>query len=391
MSYVDTQDALNKLCGLLIDADYICVDTEFLRERTFFPQLCLIQLGVESSELSEKKNSTLNSKLLTFAVDPLAKLDLKPLLNILTGNKLLIFHSGKQDLEIIFNLTGKLPKNVFDTQIAAMVCGFGEQVSYQELVREFCKAEIDKSQRYTDWSKRPLSQKQIDYALADVEYLPEIYHRLSEKINTEERKIWLEEEDKWLVDPEHYEDKPEDAWERLKHRDKKNSHLGVLQQIAKWRDDKARENDKPRRWVMKDESLIEIALRKPQNADDLKNIRNIGSLSKSHITEILKAVKSGLDMPKDQLPKLKKRPQKTPDAGVLDLLKLLFKVKCSEAGVAPKLLGTTEDIEKLALGEDTVHFKTGWRHEIFGQYAEKLLAGGLSISVDAKTGKLKIE
>ncbi len=367
------------MCGLLIDADYICVDTEFLRERTFFPQLCLVQLGIPKKGKPD-----------TYAIDPLAGLDLKPLFEILTSDKLLIFHSAKQDLEIIYNLTGKLPKNVFDTQIAAMVCGFGEQVSYQELVREFCKEEIDKSQRYTDWSKRPLSKKQIEYALADVEYLPEIYHQLSKRIDTEERKIWLEEEDRWLVETENYEDKPENAWERIKHRDKKNSHLGVLMHVAKWRDEKARENDKPRRWVMKDESLIEIALRKPQTGEDLKNIRNIGSLNRSHITEIIAAVKSGLDMPKDDLPKLKKRPQKTPDAGVLDLLKLLFKIKCAEAGVAPKLLGTTEDIEKLALG-DGAHFKSGWRYEVFGQYAEKLLAGELNFAVDAMTGKLKIQ
>ena len=379
MSYLDTQDDLNKLCGLLIDADYICVDTEFLRERTFFPQLCLVQLGIP-------KKGTID----TYAVDPLGKLDLKLLFEILTSDKLLIFHSGKQDLEIIYNLTGKLPSNVFDTQIAAMVCGFGEQVSYQELVREFCGTEIDKSQRYTDWSKRPLSERQIEYALADVKHLPEIHRLLSKSIDTDERKIWLQEEDSRLVDPENYKDNPEDAWERIKHRDKKNSHLGVLQQVAKWRDDKARESDKPRRWVMKDESLIEIALRKPQTVDDLKNIRNIGSLNKGFVTEIIKAVKTGLDMPKDQIPRLKKRPQKTPDSGVLDLLKLLFKAKCAEAGVAPKLMGTSEEIEKLALG-DGAHFKTGWRYDIFGQYAEKLLAGELSFSVDAKTGKLLIK
>lgn len=392
MSYVDTQYELNKLCGLLIDADYICVDTEFLRERTFFPQLCLIQLGVPEFQSSgvKEKNDSETQKLRNFAIDPLAGLDLSPLLKILTGDQLLILHSGKQDLEIIYNLANALPKNVFDTQIAAMVCGFGEQVSYVELVREFCGAAIDKSQRYTDWSKRPLSAKQIEYALADVEYLPVIYKKLSEKINTDERKVWLQEEDNWLTNPDNYRDIPDEAWERIKHRDKKNSHLGVLQEIAKWRDEKARKHDKPRRWVMKDESLIEIALRKPASVDDVKNIRNIGSLSKGMPEEIVAAVKRGLDIPKDKLPRLKKRPQKTADAGVVDLLKLLFKLKCAESGVAPKLMGNSDDIEKLALGEAN-HFSTGWRYENFGKYAEKLLAGELSFSVDVNTGKLKIE
>ncbi len=378
-NYIDSQGQLEDLCGLLINADYICVDTEFLRERSFFPQLCLIQLGFGAP-----------ADLKTYAVDPLAKLDLKPLLKILISDKLLIFHSGKQDLEIIYNLTGELPKNIFDTQIAAMVCGFGEQVSYQELVREFCKAEIDKSQRFTDWSKRPLNQKQVDYALADVAYLPEIYKKLSEKMNSKERKIWLKEEEAWLINPENYRDEPEDAWQRIKHRDKKNSHLGILQEIAKWRDLRAREMNKPRRWVMKDESLTEIALRKPETEQELKDIRNIGSLSKPVVKEILAAVKRGLEMPKDKIPQLKKRPNKTADAAVVDLLKLLFKLKCAESDVAPKLMGNTEDIEKLAHGGKTI-FSEGWRYDIFGRDAERLLAGELKFSVDAKTGKLKIE
>lgn len=381
MSYVESQSKLDDLCRLLIDSDYICVDTEFLRERTFFPQLCLIQIGIPN-----KNDNTVA----TYAVDPLAKLDLTILLEILTDEKLLVFHSGKQDLEIIYNLTGKLPKNVFDTQVAAMVCGFGEQVSYQQLVSEFSNATIDKSQRYTDWSKRPLSQKQIDYALADVAYLPEIYRKLSEKMNSKERKVWLSEEESWLINPNNYLEDPDEAWQRIKHRDKKNCHLGVLKEIAKWRDLRARQLNKPRRWVMKDESLMEIALRKPVTEDEVQEIRNIGSLSKTVVKEIITAVNKGLEIPKEQLPQLKKRPKKSADPAVLDLLKLLFKLKCSESDVAPKLMGLTEDIEKLALGGEN-HFQSGWRYEIFGKYAEKLLAGELTFSVDPKTGKLKIQ
>ena len=390
MNYVDSQEQLESLCNELGAADYICLDTEFMRERTFYPQLCLIQLAVPGSQFADsEKPRTANSEPRTFAVDPLANLDLKPLLEILTDAKLIIIHSGRQDFEILYNLTGKLPKTVFDCQIAAMVCGFGEQVSYQELVRQFCNTDIDKSQRYTDWAKRPLSEKQISYALSDVIYLPEIYKKLNERLDSEERKLWLEQEDAELTNLKNYADDPDNAWQRIKHRDKKHAHLGVLMEVTKWRDAAARQQNKPRRWVIKDESLIEIALRKPHNAVDLLAIRNIGSLNKTMSAEIISAVERGLTLAKNQIPVLKKPPKKSADPAVVDLLKLLFKHKCLQNDVASKLMGSTEEIEKLANGNKSA-FSDGWRYELFGRDAEKLMAGELTFSVDSKSGKLKI-
>ncbi len=369
--YIDTDEKLQKLCKTLDKAKIIYFDTEFMRERTFYPVLCLIQL-------SDGKDC--------YAVDPLAGLDLKPLLKILTGKKTLVFHSGTQDLEILYNLTGRLPKNIFDTQIAAMVCGFGEQVGYQELVRAIVGAEIDKSHRFTDWSRRPLSVGQVNYALADVLHLPKIYETLEARLKKERRKKWLIEEEKDLMDIDNYREDPDTAWEKIRHRDKKNCHLGVLMELAKWRDLKAREVNRPRRWVMKDEVMMELAMRKPKTRDDLKNLRTLnGGLQ--HGEEVFAAIARGLAIPKDKQPKLKPRPKKEADQGVVELLKILLKVRAAEEKVVPRLVASNEEIDKYAAGE-RVPFSKGWRYEVFGKYADDFLSGKVKFGV--VKGKLKI-
>jgi ribonuclease D len=370
--FIDKQPELDKLLPKLKKAKFICLDTEFMRERSFYPILCLIQLNIDG------KN---------YAIDPMAGLDIKPLLKIINSTKLVIIHSGRQDLEIIYLLTGKLPKKIFDTQIAAMVCGFGEQVGYRELVKRICDEEIDKGERFTDWSRRPLSEAQVKYALADVEYLPEIYEKLSSQLKKEKRGAWLEAEEESLVDPKNYEENADEAWEKIKHRDKKYCHLGVLKEIAKWRDLKAREVDKPRRWVMKDEIVMEIALRKPASESDIKHLRGSHGVMDKYIPEVLEAVEKGLKTSKTKMPKLAPKKERNVDSSAIDLLKILLKNRAAENNVVPRLVAEAEDIEKFLEGEK-VPFNKGWRHEVFGKYAEEFVKGKLKFFM--QNGKLKI-
>jgi ribonuclease D len=370
--FIDKQPELDKLLTKLKKAKFICLDTEFMRERSFYPILCLIQINIDG------KN---------YAIDPMVGLDINPLMKAINAAKLVILHSGRQDLEIVYNLTGKLPKKIFDTQIAAMVCGFGEQVGYRELVKRICDKDIDKGERFTDWARRPLSEAQVKYALSDVEYLTEIYEKLSAQLKSEKRGKWLEAEEESLVNPENYEEKADDAWERIKHRDKKYCHLGVLKEIAKWRDLKARAVDKPRRWVMKDEVVMEIALRKPETEADIKHLRGNHGIMDKYVPEILEAVAQGLKTTKTKMPKLKAKRERNVDSAAVDLLKILLRNRASENNVVPRLVAEAEDIEKFLAGEK-VPFNKGWRHEVFGKYAEEFLKGKLKFFM--QNGKLKI-
>lgn len=369
--YIDTPEKLQKLCEEVKTANIIGFDTEFMRERTFFPILCLIQLNIEGK---------------AYAIDPI-KTDVKELLELLIKAPLLVFHSGRQDLEIIFNITGKLPKNIFDTQIAAMVCGFGEQVSYQQLVQNVLNKRVDKTERYTDWSQRPLSAGQIEYALSDVIHLPEIHKFLSAAIKKEKRELWFENEEAPLKDKKYFEANENEAWQKIKHREKKNSHLGVLQTVAAWRELKARRVDRPRKRVLSDEAIIEIALRKPQTKEALLRIRNFGNHREETINEILEVVAKGVALADDNIPKLKPRPKKEPDSGTVELLKIILRTQCAKNDVAPKLVASVDDIEHFVLGEKP-DFLNGWKYDVFGKYAEDLLAGKTKLFVE--NGKMKI-
>lgn len=376
--YIDTPPDLQTLCTELKKAKIIFFDTEFMREKTYYPKLCLIQLGYE-----------FEGALKFVAVDPLAKLDLQPLLKFLTSaTKLLVFHSGSQDLEILYNLTKKLPKKVFDTQIAAMVCGFGEQVSFAQLVEKLTKQKVDKSQRFTDWSKRPLSKKQIQYALNDVIFLQPIFEILLEELKKTKRTDWVAEEEAELIKISTYKEDPNTAWTKIKSRGRNNIDLGVLQEVARWREEKAIQRNIPRRFVMKDEIAIEIASHIPASEDALKNMRGIGNVSRETLEKIWNAIEKGRKLPEDKKPKIKARPRSKSNPYVVDMLKILLKNACDENDVAPKLLASSLDLELFVQGEE-VEFTQGWRKKVFGDKAEKLLKGKLKFSVKDK--KFNIE
>lgn len=370
--YIDNPESLQKLCEKLEKVDRIFFDTEFMREKTFFPKLCLLQLGFDGEE---------------YAVDPLAT-DIQPLLEHLVSREtLLVFHSGRQDLEILFNATGKLPRNVFDTQIAAMVCGFGEQVSYAELVGKLTGNSIDKSQRFTDWSARPLSPKQVEYALKDVEYLPEIYEKLSTEIEEKSRATWLKEEEAALLDASSYENNPADAWTKVKSKQKRFADMTVLKELAKWRDEQAIQFNKPRRRIVSDDVLAEFAIQKPKTKEKLDKMRIIGNVSRETLRNLMAIVIDADELPKE-VDDSKRGPRKDrPQDEIIDLLKLLLKYKSEKLGVVAKLISSVSDLKSYAQGEE-VKFQKGWRNEAFGKDAQLLMDGKLCLKIS--DGKFEV-
>ncbi len=381
MTLITTSKDLKSLCTKLKKSEFITVDTEFIREKTYWPHLCLIQVCGEDDE--------------PYAIDPLAEgIDLKPFYDLMLDKKILkVFHACRQDLEIFFNATGKMPTPVFDTQIASMVCGFGEQVSYEILVNVFTKKQIDKTSRFTDWAQRPLTSKQLKYALADVTHLRKIYLKLIEKLEKMKRASWIRDEMKALVDKERYDLDPVDAWERLRIPNIKPRALAVLKELAAWREKLAQDVDVPRGRVMKDEAIIEIATHPPTNAEGLSRMRNVhqGFAQSERGQQVLEAVKRGMAAEVDAESGRNSRPQMPPGMGpTVDLLRVLLKLKCEEEQVAAKLLCPASDLEKIAaLGDKAdVPAMSGWRLKIFGNEALALRDGKLAIAVAG--GKLKL-
>lgn len=371
MTTITDTDALADLVTRLKDADYVTVDTEFLRDNTYYSKLCLIQLADDEG---------------AHAVDPLAEgIDLAPFYELMNDSDVLkVLHSCRQDMEIFFQATGRLPAPIFDTQVAAMVCGFGESVGYETLVNEIAKERLDKTARFTDWSKRPLSRRQLDYALGDVTHLRTIYEHLHERIERAGRAGWLEEEMAVLSDPKTYELDPAEAHKRIKTRSTSPRFLARLQHLATWREEQAQERDMPRNRIAKDDVLLEIAANPPDSPEGLADIRG---LSKGfHNSDAGQALWTALEaaeaMPKADLPKPPKSlraQKKTPP--VADLLKLLLKLRCQEAGVAAKLVASGKDVEAIARGEtEAIKALSGWRREVFGKDALALKAGTLAIT-----------
>lgn len=370
--YIDNSESLQKLCDELEGAEAIYFDTEFMREKTFFPKLCLLQIGFGGAN---------------YAVDPLA-IDVQPLLEQLVSREtLLVFHSGRQDLEILFNVTGKLPQNVFDTQIAAMVCGFGEQVSYAELVGKLAGGSIDKSQRFTDWSARPLSPKQVEYALKDVEYLPAIHEKLSEEIERQKRAKWLIEDEKALLNISSYENDPANAWTKVKSKQKKFADMTVLKELAKWRDEQAIKLDKPRRRIVSDDIITEFSIQKPKTQQALEKMRVIGNVSRETMRNLMEIVIVADELPKEEVEKKRGVRKEKFQEEIMDLLKLLLKYNCEKRGVVAKLITKNSELTEFVRGEE-VGFTKGWRAEAFGDDAKKLLEGKLGFMV--KNGKFEI-
>ena len=352
---------------------FAAIDTEFMRDQTYWPKLCLIQAaGPDAAAI----------------VDPLAKdIDLTPLYQLMAAKKVMkVFHAARQDIEIFHHQAGVIPEPLFDTQIAAMVCGFGEAASYETLVRKITKSEIDKSARFTDWSRRPLSKRQLEYALADVTHLREIYDTLAKDLQKSGRSHWVEEEEATLKDPVTYRLDPDDAWRRLKPRSTNKRFLTVLIAVAAWREREAQARDVPRNRVLKDEALLEIAAHPPTTPEALSEIRAIptGYAHSRAGKAIVVAVKEGLEgkLP-DRMPPPERPRMGEPSPSVLDLLKTLLRLKAHQFRVAPRLVADSEDLERLAIGDDEgIPALHGWRAEVFGRDAISLREGRLGIALE---------
>ncbi|MCB9947856.1 MAG: ribonuclease D [Rhodospirillaceae bacterium] len=368
-------DTLADFCRRMDSADFLAIDTEFMRESTYWPILCVAQVAGPDEAA---------------AIDALADgLDLTPLFELLLDPRhLKVFHSGRQDIEIIFNRTGRLPLPVFDTQLAAMVCGFGESVAYETLVNRLAGKRLDKSSRFTDWAHRPLSERQLRYALDDVIHLRTVYEALAAKLAESGRESWLEEELADLTAQETYTQPPDAAWRRLRTRSTDCRFLAVLREVAAWRELEAQRRNVPRGRVLRDDAIMEIAAHAPKTVEDLARTRGLGRSTAEgrHGAAILEAVQRGRALPADQMPVPPSRPNLPPGLGPkVDLLRVLLKMCCEDAGVAQKLVASGDDLELIAADDDAdVRSLSGWRRAVFGEQALALKHGHIALGVAGK-------
>jgi ribonuclease D len=377
---ITRSEDLIPLVDRLSKQPFIAVDTEFMRENTYWPDLCLIQIA--SNEEAA-------------AIDPKADIDLSPLLSALVENEevLKVFHAGGQDLEIIHNLTGKVPHPLFDTQIAAMALGHGEQVGYSNLIESMLGHSIDKGARFTDWSRRPLDKRQIDYAIADVTHLATVFPKLLNRLKKTGRGGWLDEEMERLANPSSFAFEPEDAWKRLKLPSRNPAVLGRLKALAAWRETEARTKNIPRGRIVKDDTLGELAAHPPKTQEDLGRVRGLSAGWKTNDigARLITAVEASKPLEPDEMPDREpRRPGLTKDAVLVsDLLKLLLKIRAKESGVAPRLIARSDDLEALAAGvRKNLNILNGWRFEEFGRDALDLVEGRLAFAIE--NGKLKM-
>ena len=367
MDLITDTKALAALCKALAHETFVTVDTEFMRETTYWPDLCLIQIaGAETNGL----------------IDPMAEgIDLTPFFALMNNEKVLkVFHAARQDVEIMVHLAGTVPHPIFDTQIAAMVCGFGDQVSYEAIVRKLAKAQIDKSSRFTDWSRRPLTEKQLTYALSDVTHLRTVYEKLKLELDANGREPWLAQEMAILMAIETYRTEPQDAWRRIKVRLKSKKQLAVLIAVAGWRELEAQEKNVPRSRVIKDDAVAEVATQVPQSKEALGQLRALPrGMSTSRIGDsLIRAVKEGLARDPATLPHTNWGREESSESvqAAAEILKLALKVVCEREGLAPKLVANTSDIEAIAESDDAdVPLMHGWRREVFGNVALELKRG----------------
>jgi ribonuclease D len=382
MITITTTEGLATFCERARSKPYVTVDTEFLRERTYYSKLCLLQLAVPGEAEED-----------AVLVDPIAgNLSLDPLYDLFGDeNVVKVFHAARQDLEIFFVEGGVIPKPLFDTQVAAMVAGFGEQVGYETLVRKIAQASLDKSSRFTDWSRRPLSDAQKVYALADVTHLRAIYEYLSKSLRKSGREEWVEEELAVLTDPATYTTDPEEAWLRIKTRTNSGRFLAVVKELARFREIYARDRNIPRSRVYKDDARLELASTKPRSLDDLGRSRLLlREARKGEIADgILDAVNRGLEMPADQVPKPDtSREQLQVNGALADLLRVLLKAKSEEAGVAAKLIANASELDEIAAGIRTVPALKGWRAKVFGDDALRLCSGKAALTANGRSVQL---
>jgi ribonuclease D len=377
---ITKSDDLTKLVDRLSKHPFIAVDTEFMRENTYWPELCLLQ--VASSEEAA-------------AIDPNAGIDLTPILDLMVENKdvLKVFHAGGQDLEIVHNLTGKVPAPLFDTQIAAMALGHGEQIGYSNLIESLLGHSLDKGARFTDWSRRPLDKRQIDYAIADVTHLATIFPRMVEKLRKNGRGAWLDEEMERLADPSSFAFDPQDAWKRLKLPSRNPAVLGRLKALAAWRETEARSKNLPRGRILKDDTMGELAIHPPKTQEELGQVRGLSSGWRSNDIggRLMAALAAAKPLGPDELPDREpRRPGLTKEGALVsDLLKLLLKIRSKEAGVASKLIARADELEALAAGvRNGLSILSGWRFEEFGRDAVDLVEGRIGFTIE--NGKLKL-
>jgi len=372
MSLITTSEDLAAVCARLARHPFVTVDTEFLRETTFWPKLCVIQLASDDEAV---------------AVDALAEgLDMTPVFDLMANEAVVkVFHAARQDIEIVWNLAKMVPAPLFDTQVAAMVCGFGDQVSYGELVQAVCKIPVDKSSRFTDWSRRPLSEAQITYALADVTHLRDVYRSLRARLEKTDRTSWLADEMQTLTSASTYEQHPDNAWERLRNRARKPRDLAVLMEIAAWREREAQSRDVPRSRILKDDIMIEIALAAPRTADLLGQLRSFprGMERSRSGADILAAVERGLARDPKTLPRIERERRGNGGGATVELLKVLLRQVSERHGVAAKMIATVDDLEAIASDDRAkVAAMAGWRRELFGSKALELKHGRLALTVE---------
>ena len=373
MELIADNTTLARFCEQIAGSKFVTVDTEFIRDRTYWPQLCLVQAAGEDA---------------AGAIDTLAEgLDLAPFLALLARHDVLkVFHAARQDIEIFYQLTGRVPAPLFDTQIAAMVCGFGDSVSYEALAARYAKARIDKSMRFTDWSRRPLTGKQLAYALSDVTHLRIVYEKLSQRLTETGRASWVAEEMAMLTSPATYEADPREAWRRLKSRSAKPRFLAVLRELAEWREHEARRRNQPRGRILRDEALKEIAAHEPASLDELTNLRSLGRGGFRDETgrAIIAAVERGRAVPDADCPAPgEPEPGEQQNGSSVELLKVLLKMKCERHRVAQKLVASAADIEALAASDNAeIPALHGWRREVFGEDALALKHGRLGLTAD---------
>ena len=379
MRIVDSNEALIALIADLSKAPYLALDTEFLRDQTYYPKLCLIQVASPNGDAPGVEA----------IIDPLAPgLDLAPFYDLLKRPDIIkVLHAARQDIEIFYLQGGVLPNPLFDSQIAAMVCGFGDAASYETLSRKIAHVEIDKSARFTDWSHRPLSKRQLEYALADVTHLRVIYEWMQARLEKSGRSAWVAEEVSALQDPALYQQDPENAWKRLKPRSSSKKFLAMLAAIAAWREREAQARDIPRGRVLKDEALSEIAAHPPENGEALERIRAVPKgFANSRLGKgLMEALEAGANAPPPQGAETLQQPRRRrePSPAAIDLLKTLLRLRAESAGVAPRLIANADDIEKLAANEDDgVAALSGWRAEVFGNDAKLLRKGDLAIALE---------
>jgi len=379
MRIVTTQAELKALISELEGAPYLALDTEFLRDQTYWPKLCLLQIA---------------SPTVAAIVDPLIEgLDLAPLYELLKSPDIVkVLHAARQDIEIFHQQGGLIPDPLFDTQVAAMVCGFGDAASYETLARRIAGVEIDKSARFTDWSRRPLSNRQLEYALADVTHLRKIYETLAAELKREGRESWVAEEIQALKSADLYALDPANAWKRLKPRTHSKRFLAMIASLAAWREREAQTRDIPRNRVLKDEALLEIAAHPPDSAEGLERIRAIpkGFAASRSGKALMEAIAQGREAPAPEpLEGEKSRRKREPSQAAIDLLKTLLRLRAEEANVAPRLIANAQDIENLAaFEEEGVAALHGWRAEVFGNDAMALRNGRLGIAL--RNGKAVI-